>query len=259
MANPVVAKRRLPALPRGRRHILENNFGRIAELKAISNEGIVLLASVEMSVSSSYLNLMTISECPTEPKNPSALRTHSRAAAGFEVEVAGSIGVDADGVRGVAIELGSDDPVVSIAGPFEGIDQEKGLGEATGDTSGEAVFFIDLGLGLGNGATGVDGEPAGEKTGGAMSGLGETDPFGVEVISTGVREKVAGERMGQLGDSLLRFGIADPFGFGVGATGVVSTGVPVGDNVRRVGAPASGLGTVDSLGVFIGTAVGVVN
>lgn len=117
-------------------------------MNALSNAGIVLLTSVEMSVSSSYENLMTISECPTEPKDPSALREHSRAADGLEGDVAGSTGVDTDGVSGVAIELGREDPVDSVAGPFEGTDQEIELGEDREGTIGAAVFFIDLGRGL---------------------------------------------------------------------------------------------------------------
>ena len=49
---------------------------------------------------------------------------------------------------GVAIDVGREDPVISVAGPFEGTDQEIGLGEAKEGSNGEAVFFIDLGLGL---------------------------------------------------------------------------------------------------------------
>jgi hypothetical protein len=67
---------------------------------------------------------MTIFECPTEPKNPSASRRHSRAAAGFEGDVAGSIGIDTEGIA-----MGGND-----------------AGDEGGTCNGEAVFFIDLGL-----------------------------------------------------------------------------------------------------------------
>lgn len=104
-------------------------------------------------------------------------------------------------------------------------------------------------------------EPAGEKTGGSISGPGETGPFGFEVGSTGEGEEAAGERTGELGDLVSRVGNADPFGFKVGAT-VVDVG-STGEEMRvlgdSVGVPASGLGDVDSLGVVIGTALGVFN
>ena len=103
------------------------------------------------------------------------------------------------------------------------------------------------------------GEPAGEKMGDLMSGLGEADPFGFEVDSTGVDVEAAGENRGELGGSLSGFKNAGPFGFEVGATGVYGepTGEKWGVFGDSVGTSASGLGSVDSLGVVIGVIVGV--
>ena len=108
---------------------------------------------------------------------------------------------------------------------------------------------------------GVDGEPAGEKKGGSISGPGDTDPFGFEVDSTGVGDETTGEGTCELGDLLSRCGNADPFGFKVGATEVDgdSIGETLGVCGDLVGASALALGTVNSLGVVIGTAVGVFN